>query len=137
MALPAPSRPATCTLLTAYEATRYMQAQRYWIERSLEDGKSELGMAQYQVRKWRGWHHHMALVALGMLFVLKERIAHAQTAPLLSARDVVELLNYYLPRKGGTEQEVLDELERRHHQRRQAAKSHAECRQRRDKLMTK
>ena len=108
-----------------WEALAYMQAQRHWVERAFEDGKSELGMAQYEVRKWRGWHHHMALVSLAMLFVLKERIAHADSAPLLSSRDVVELLNYYLPRRGSKEEEVTGDLVRRHAQRLAALKSHA------------
>ncbi len=103
----------------------YMQAQRHWIERGFEDAKSQLGMAEYEVRKWRGWHHHMAMVSLAMLFVLKERVSHAESAPLLSARDIVELLTFYLPRRGGTEQEVLDDLLRRHRQRHRAATSHA------------
>jgi len=102
-----------------------MQAQRFWIERSFEDAKSELGMAEYEVRKWGGWHHHMALVSLAMLFVLKERVAHAESAPLLSARDIVELLAFYLPRRGGSEREVLDDLVCRHHQRQRASASHA------------
>jgi len=122
---------------TSDEELAYMQAQRHWIERSFEDAKSELGMAEYEVRKWRGWHHHMALVSLAMLFVLKERVAHGASAPLLSARDVVELLRFYLPRRGGTEKEVLDELVRRHEQRRQASINHAKRRRRRRKSVTK
>lgn len=122
---------------TSDEELAYLQAQRHWIERSFEDAKSEFGMAEYEVRKWRGWHHHMALVSLAMLFVLKERIAHASSAPLLSARDVVELLRFYLPRRGATEKEVLDELVRRHEQRRQASISHANRRRQRRNLVTK
>lgn len=103
----------------------YMQAQRHWVERTFQDCKSHLGMAQYEVRKWRGWHHHMAMVSLAMLFVLKERVAHSESAPLLSARDIVELLEYYLPRRGGKEEEVVADLVRRHEQRLAASKSHA------------
>lgn len=84
---------------TSWERLGYMQAQRFWIERAFQDAKSELGMAQYEVRTWRGWHHHMALVCLAMLFVLKEKILAAPHTPLLSARDVVELLAFYLPRR--------------------------------------
>jgi len=76
-----------------------MQAQRFWIERAFQDAKSELGMAQYEVRSWRGWHHHIALVCLAMLFVLKERLLAAEHTPLLSTQDIVELLAYYLPRR--------------------------------------
>ena len=114
---------------TAWETLAYMQGQRHWVERTFEDAKSELGMAQYEVRTWRGWHHHMALVSMAMLFMLKERIGHAQSAPLLSARDIVELLEYYLPRRGAKEEEVIADLVTRHKQRIAASKSHAKSRQ--------
>lgn len=116
---------------TSWEELAYMQAQRHWIERTFQNAKSELGMAQYEVRKWRGWHHHIALVSLAMLFVVKERIAHADTVPLLSTRDIVELLDHYLPRRGGTEEEVYSDLIRRHRQRIQASLSHARTQRRR------
>jgi SRSO17 transposase len=103
----------------------YMQGQRHWIERGFEDAKSQLGMADYEVRKWRGWHHHMAMVALAMLFLLKERVEHEASAPLLSARDIVELLAFYLPRRRRKEKEVISDLVRRHRQGQAAAKSHA------------
>jgi hypothetical protein len=65
----------------------YFQAQRYWVERDLQNGKSELGMSDYQIRKWRGWHHHHAIVFMAMLFNLKERIKHEADYPLMSVRD--------------------------------------------------
>ena len=37
---------------TELKRMAWMQLQRYWIERAFEDGKSECGMADYQVRKW-------------------------------------------------------------------------------------
>jgi SRSO17 transposase len=111
------------------EELAYMQGQRHWIERGFEDAKSQLGMADYEVRKWRGWHHHMALVALAMLFILKERVEHEESAPLLSARDIVELLAFYLPRRRRKEEEVISDLVRRHEQRQAATKSHARSQQ--------
>ena len=66
-----------------------------------------------------------------MLFVLKERIAHSDSVPLLSTRDIVELLTYYLPRRGGTEEEVYHDLLRRHRQRNQAAINHASTQRKR------
>ena len=65
----------------------YFQAQRYWIERDLQNGKSELGMSDYQVRKWIGWHHHHAIVFMAMLFMLQEQIDHECDYPLMSLRD--------------------------------------------------
>jgi SRSO17 transposase len=105
---------SNCPQETAWEKLAYMQAQRFWIERSFQDAKSELGMAQYEVRGWRGWHHHMTLICLAMLFILKERLLLADEVPLLSARDIVELLAFYLPRRNRQEEEVLRSLHLRH-----------------------
>jgi SRSO17 transposase len=46
---------------------------RYRGEEFLEEGKSYLGMAQYEARAWSSWHHHMSLVALAHLFVTLTR----------------------------------------------------------------
>jgi SRSO17 transposase len=92
----------------------YMQAQRFWIECCFQDAKSELGMAQYEVRGWTGWHHHMALICLALLFMLKERCLAKTHTPLLSARDLVELLALYLPRRPRSEAEVLRQMQQRH-----------------------
>ena len=92
----------------------YRQHQRYWIERAIQEAKSEVGMAQYQVRGWQGWHQHMALVTLAMLFALQQKLAHRDTAPLLSTHDIVELLSFYLPSKKNSEEEVFRQLRERH-----------------------
>lgn len=99
---------------TPWERLAYMQAQRFWIERGFQDAKSELGMAHYEVRGWVGWHHHMALVCLALLFLLEERQRVHPQVPLLSARDIVELLAIYLPRRPRDEAEVLRQMQRRH-----------------------
>lgn len=94
-----------------------IQGQRFWIEHAFGEAKSQLGMAQYQVRVWRGWHHHMALVALAMLFTIKERSRSRQDAPLLSVRDLTELLDVYLPRRPRNPEEILRQITNRHRQR--------------------
>lgn len=108
---------------TSVEKLARMQAQRYWIERSFEDGKSEVGMGDYQVRGWRGWHHHMTLVMMAMLFMLKERMENNKSHPLLSCRDIVELLSHFLPRRDVNEEEVLRQMEHRHKKRRSSIDS--------------
>ena len=97
-----------------------MQAQRFWIERSLQDGKSESGLADYQARKWKSWHHHMALVMMAMLFMLEERILQKDNHPLLSCSDIESLLRAFLPRRDIERAEILRQMEKRH-RRRQAA----------------
>jgi SRSO17 transposase len=112
---------------TTLKRLGWMQRQRYWIERTFEDGKSECGMADHQVRKWSAWHHHMALVMMAMLFMLSERIYHKDTYPLLSCADIENLLARFLPRRDVTEEEVIFQLEQRHKQRKKAIESHARC----------
>jgi SRSO17 transposase len=95
----------------------FMPGQRYWIERVLQNGKQDVGLGDYQVRSWRGWHHHMALVMMAMLFTLEERLLHQQTRPLLSGTDIRALLNHFLPRRATTLEEVLRQMEVRHRKR--------------------
>jgi SRSO17 transposase len=100
------------------ERLAYMQGQRFWIERAFEDSKGSLGMSDYQLRKWRGWHHHMALTLLAHLFLLRERIHNADAFPLLSCQDVVTMLAFYLPKRDVTEEEMFRQLRKRHKKRR-------------------
>lgn len=95
-------------------------AVRYWVERSFQDAKTSVGMADYQARGWIAWHHHMALVMLAMLFLLTERKLQAQEHDLLSCQDIVYLLNHFLPRADATTENVLENIERRHRKRRDA-----------------
>jgi SRSO17 transposase len=37
----------------------WLSGLRWAIEQCFEEAKTELGMAQYEVRKDSGWHHHM------------------------------------------------------------------------------
>ncbi len=104
-----------------------MQGQRYWVERSFQDGKSEAGMADYQARKWSSWHHHMALVSLAQLFMLEERILQHNAIPLLSCSDIESLLRAFLPRKDIKREEILRQMEKRHKKRQAAIDSHRRC----------
>ena len=47
----------------------FMQAQRFWIERTFMDNSYKIGMSNYQVRTYKGWDSHMTLTSLAMLFV--------------------------------------------------------------------
>jgi hypothetical protein len=94
------------------------------VERAFQDGKSECGMADYQVRKWSAWHHHMALVLMAMLFMLEERVRAAGVHPLLSCSDIEELLKQFLPRRAVTQEEVLAQMEKRHKKRLASMRAH-------------
>ena len=80
-------------------------------------------MAEYQVRRWQAWHHHMALVMIATVFLAKERMAHRETAELLSCRDLVEIMRHRLPTKITTDQDLGASVIDRHRRRRQAMES--------------
>ena len=42
---------------------------RWRVEEFFEDAKEYLGLADYEVRGWPSWHHHMSMVALAHLYV--------------------------------------------------------------------
>ena len=71
---------------TAEEYVRH-QCNRYWVERSFDDTKNELGLSGYQVRNWTAWQHHIALVMAASLYLTKRRIDNIDSYPLLSIRD--------------------------------------------------
>ncbi len=120
---------------TSTDRLAYMQAQRYWIERSFQDAKNQCGMSDYQARGWRSWHHHMAMVMLVMLFFLEERLLHKEGCPLLSCGDIITLLCFYLPRRDIAEEEVFRQMQVRH-ERRQASIDAAYRKQQTESLLT-
>ena len=105
---------------TTTERLAFMQGERYWVEHALRNAKSEVGMAGYQLRKWQGWHHHMAMMMLAMLFMFEMRREHKEDLSLLSCHDVVEVLRVILPRANVTYDDIIAQLEERH-RRRQAS----------------
>ena len=99
---------------TSLERLAYIQGQRYWIEHAFHEAKNELGMSQYQVRVWQGWNHHMALISLATVFMVKEKQRNKESHSLLSCRDFVKLLDPYLPRRHRDEEELLAQIKKRH-----------------------
>lgn len=110
---------------TPWQELAQVQAQRFFIEHSFREAKSECGMADYQVRRWDAWHHHMALVMLGTLFLIKQKKAGRQQWPMLSFNDLVTALEHLLPRRQLTAEELADIIDKRHELRRKAKQSHA------------
>jgi hypothetical protein len=58
------------------------------IEASFKRGKGEVGMDEYQVRTWEGWHHHMALSLMAVWFLLGETHRGQQSTPALTLPQV-------------------------------------------------
>ena len=60
----------------------WLSGIRWAVEQCFEEGKTELGMAHYEVRKYAGWLHHMLLTMLAHFFLwhLKGRLGEKSTS---------------------------------------------------------
>lgn len=112
---------------TSLSRLAYMQRQRYWVERAFQEAKNEAGLDEYQARSWQAWHHHVALVMMALLFLLRERQLQKDALPLLSARDVKLLLAQVLPRNDQNPDDIIRQIEQRHRQRQSAIDSAYRC----------
>jgi SRSO17 transposase len=59
---------------TSVQTFARISGMRWPIETSFEDGKQRLGMGDYEVRTWTGWHHHMTLVILAHALLVRLRL---------------------------------------------------------------
>ena len=95
------------------EGLAYMQAERFFVEHSIKESKHILGLDQFQTRKWNAWLHQVALNFLVSSFILKEKLLNKEDIPLLSAKDVKELVIFQLY-KQMTDQQMYHKIIHRH-----------------------
>lgn len=58
--------------------------RRWCIEECFKLAKSQLGLADYEVRSWTGWHRHMSLVLAAQVFLTRLRV---QVEPMTQGSD--------------------------------------------------
>jgi SRSO17 transposase len=68
-------------LSTRLKTFVWLSGLRWAIEQSFEETKDDLGMDHYEVRKFRGWHHHILTCMLAHFFLwhLKIRLGKKST----------------------------------------------------------
>jgi len=99
------------------------KSQRYFIERSNQDAKSEFGWDEFQAIKYRAWQHHLALTIMANWFITETRLEWAQkyerdpgllekyetdVLPTLSVANVRELLRATMPLPQLSPQQATD-----------------------------
>lgn len=92
------------------ETLARISGMRWPIETCFEEGKQHLGMGDYQVRGWLGWHHHMTLCILAHSFLVRLRLRLKDKAPALTLPQTCLLLSGILPKCQFDAQWVLDVL---------------------------
>ena len=51
----------------------WLLGMRWPVEQAIKEAKDELGLDHYEVRGWRGWHHHTAMTLLAHHFLVRLR----------------------------------------------------------------
>ncbi|ETX02035.1 MAG: hypothetical protein ETSY1_05040 [Candidatus Entotheonella factor] len=59
-----------------------ISGMRWPIETCFEQSKQYLGMSAYEVRSWRGWHHHMTLCILAHFFLVRQQLRKKHASAL-------------------------------------------------------
>ena len=120
------------------------KCQRYFVERSLQDAKPELGMADFQALKYRAWEHHLALTLVASWFIANTRLDwseefppdsqllrdyETEVLPALSMSNVCEMLRAALPLRQLSTQEaaalVIQHLDNPTRSRRSRLRNHS------------
>jgi SRSO17 transposase len=97
---------------TKLETLALWRSWRYFVERTFQDSKSEIGWDELIARKYRAWMHHAALTALALWFIAETKLGWAkeygrdselarklevEVLPNLSVANVRQLLQAALP----------------------------------------
>ncbi len=64
---------------TSLERLVAVTKMRWRVERDYQDLKQEFGLAHYEGRGWRGFHHHATLCIAAYGFLVAERLCHKDT----------------------------------------------------------
>ena len=69
---------------------------RFWVEDCFERSKGKVGLDHYEVRSWRGWHHHMTLCLLALYFLVLEQQRLSRSTPAITVQQSAEALGEIL-----------------------------------------
>lgn len=68
------------------------KSQRFFVERSIQDAKSEIGWDEFQATKWLAWEHQLAMTMLALWFIAEIKLDwaadHDRDPALLDEYDV-------------------------------------------------
>jgi hypothetical protein len=87
-----------------------MTGMRWPVETAIEDGKDGLGMDDYMVRTWLGWHHHMTECILAHHYLVRVQKRLKREAPALTIPQTRLLIASVLPLKRLDPQEALESI---------------------------
>ena len=103
---------------TPFATFVWLSGMRWPVETCFEHSKQEIGLGDYQVRTWTGWHHHMTLCILAHFFLVRMQLRLKDKVPKLTLPQAILLLKTALaqPKPDAAKAiEILNYYQRRHH----------------------
>ena len=106
-----------------------MGGSRWRIETEFETEKSDVGLDEYEVRTWAGWHHHIAMCLLSGAFLLSLQQDWGKKMPQITRPQVYRVVRELWPKARFGPVELLrwlagvqerNERARRSHEKRRA-----------------
>ena len=88
------------------------QGQRIFVEQMFKEGKNQVGMGDYQIRGWNGFHNHMAISMMAMLLIAKIKIEHL--AENYTATIIRKLINLCIKSKMDDPKAAIDIIFEQH-----------------------
>lgn len=55
---------------TKLQKMAQVASAEWFVEQCFRDAKTEIGLDEFEVRKWQGWHHHMTMCMLAQAFLV-------------------------------------------------------------------
>lgn len=123
---------------TPFARLVHWKCVRYFVERSIQDAKSEAGWADLRAQKYRAWEHHLALTVVATWFIALTKLnwrhqyppdtaltveLAVDRLPSLSMANVCTLLRAVLPLPQLTPEEAARQVARHLFNRAQSRKS--------------
>jgi SRSO17 transposase len=98
------------------KTSAFRQGQRYFVEKTFKEGKNQVGMGDYQVRSWDGFHRHMAICMLALNFLMEEKHALRPDLEFVTAEDIRSMIAFMLPSKRQTVDDMAGHILKKHHE---------------------
>ena len=108
---------------TSLKTLAQWRSERFFVERTFEDGNGEIGWDELEAQKYRAWMHHAALTGLALWFMAQTKLdwalAHPKDdtlaaelgvdkLPQISTANIKRLLQIVMPIKQPSLEEVID-----------------------------
>jgi hypothetical protein len=105
----------------------WLSGARWAIEQCFEEAKTDLGMDQYEVRKYAGWHYHMLTTMLAHFFLWHLQI-RLKKSPAITVSLLRILFEVVFPFKSLTIEDILQLVAGRQQHHHRALLSHRKSR---------